>query len=334
MPGLILDPSSPADVQILSPGSLSSNTLPRLLLENNLNLDALRTNALLRKDEWELLDTRLVTTFNEALNGIADLRNRGLTLDLGGMQTIISQYEKQSDMDEAMVHMAAAIEDEQDRTQYSLVSVPVPVISKGFQFDIRHLSASRRLGQSLDTTNSETAARKVAEKLEDILFNGNVSVMGGSPIYGYRTHPHRNTNTGADWGTATNIYTNILEMITIMAADRVYTGPFVLYVNPAQYVQTLAISDTTRMKSELQVALDSIPQLEAITPTDKMPAGECCLVSMTRDTTELAIGEDVSNVEWESMGGMASHFKVMTVAVPRVKSDYSGRCGIVHTTGI
>jgi len=314
--------------------ALSYHTLPRRLLDSGLNLNALRTNALLRRDEWELLDERLVMTFNEVLMGIEDLRSRGLTVDLGGMQTILSQYEKLSDMDPAEVRMAAAAEDTQDRSQFSLVSVPVPVISKGFQFDIRHLSASRRLGQSLDTTQLEVAARKVAEQLESILFNGNTTAMGSNPIYGYRTHPHRNTYSGSDWGDTTNIYTDILGMVSALSADRAYTGPYILYLNPVQYVQTLAISDTTRVRSELQVAVDSIPQLEAIKQTDEVPAGEGVMVSMTRDTTELAIGEDVTNIEWESQGGMVSHFRVMMVAVPRVKSDYAQRCGIVHATGI
>lgn len=317
-----------AEVQILSP-----QTLPRLLLDSGLNINSLRTNALLRKDEWEMLDERLVMTFNENINGVMDLRTNGLTLDLGGMMTIISQYEKLSDMDPAEVHMAAAVEDQMDRTEFSLVSVPVPVISKSFQFDIRQLAASRRLGQSLDTTQSEVAARKVAEQLEDILFNGNTTVMGGSPIHGYLTHPDRNTTTGADWGTATNIYTDILDMVGIMHGDRVY-GPWILYLNPTQYTQTLAISDTQRIRSELQVAVDSIPQLQDIKISDKIPAGEGVMVNMNRDTTELAIGEDVTNVEWEMMGGMSSHFKVFLVAVPRVKSDFAGNCGLVHITGI
>ena len=320
--------NAPAEIMVLS-----RQTLPQRLLDSALDLNSLRTHALLRKDEWERLDERLVQIFIENINGIADLRNRNLTLDLGGMGTILSQYEKLSDMDEADIHMAAAVENTQDRSQYSLVSVPVPVISKGFQFDIRHLAASRSLGQALDTTQSETAARKVAEKLEDVLFNGDTMVMGGTPIYGYLTHPDRNTTTGADWGTASNIYTNILDMVGIMHTDRAY-GPFVIYLNPVQYTQTLAISSADRDRTELQVAVEGIPSLEDIKISDKVPDGQGVMVNMSRDTTELAIGEDVTNVEWETMGGMASHFRVMTVSVPRVKSDYDGRCGLVHISGI
>ena len=321
-----------ATVEVISPQNLRQS-LPMLLLENNLNLDSLRTNALLREDEWKQLDERLVQIFAESINGIADLRDRDLTVDLGSMGTIISQYEKLSDMDAADVNMAAGVEPEQDRPDYALVSVPVPVISKGFQFDIRHLSSSRMLGQSLDTTQSEVAARKVAEGLEDILFNGNSTVMGGNPIYGYLDHPDRNPVSGSDWGTAANIYTDILAMVTALFADRAY-GPFILYLNSVQYSQTLAISDTTRIRSELQVAVDSIPALEAIRISDKVPAGEGVMVNMSRDTVELAIAEDVANVEWESMGGMVAHFRTLTVAVPRVKSDYGNRCGLAHITGI
>lgn len=309
-------------------------TLPQRFLASGMNTNTLRTNALLRKDEWILLDERLVYTFNEVLNGVADLRARNLTHDVGGLGTLISQYEKVSDMDEANVHMSGAVNGIRDRVDFTMVGVPVPLIFKDFDINIRHLEASRRLGQTIDTTQQEVSARKVAEKLEDILFNGNTMVVDGNPVYGYTTHPNRNTiSTSADWGTGTNIYPSIMAMVGAMVSDRCY-GPWVLYVNPEQWAQAIAITDTTRQKSELQVVLDSIPRLEDIKLSDSLAPGNAVMVQMSRDVVDLALAQDVVNVEWESQGGMVQHFRVMMAAIPRVKSDANGRCGIVHHSGI
>ena len=128
----------------------------------------------------------------------------------------------------AQVSMKASTDAEQSRVLFDLQSVPIPVIFSEFQLDIRLLESSRRLGDALDVVEAEATARVVGEELEHILFNGNTTAMGGMPIYGYRTHPSRNTAAGATWNTATNIYPNILTMVGALSADHV-PGPYILY---------------------------------------------------------------------------------------------------------
>lgn len=312
---------------------VNSGTPAQRLLNNGMNLSSLRTNATLRYDEWKELDTAVINAFELRLNGIADLRSRGLTKTLGGMGVLVSMYNRLSQMSAAEMSMWASTDAEQGRVLADLVSIPVPVFFKEFQLDIRFIDSWRRGGGSIDTEQATAAGRVVAEKMEEVLFNGNTTVYGGMPIYGYRTHPSRNTTSGSDWGTATNIYANITTMINGLIADGA-PGPFVLYLHTDQYVQTLAISDTTRALNEMQVALANIPGLESIKFSDKMTAGEAVMVSMDPMTVDLAVAEDLMPVEWESQGGLTTHYRAMTVAVPRVKADYEGRSGIFHMTGI
>lgn len=309
------------------------------LLANRLDLNTLRpyvemhTNATLRKDEWEELDRVMITAFRERLVGIQDLVDNNLVHPLGGLGTLVSQYNRMSEKNRAQVSMKASTDAEQSRVLFDLQSVPIPVIFSEFQLDIRLLESSRRLGDALDTVEAEETARVVGEELETILFNGNTTAMGGMPIYGYRTHPNRNTAAGASWGTSTNIYPNILQMVAALSADRV-PGPYVLYLHNDQYMESLAITDTTRGLTERQVALNNIPMLQDIKIADKMTAGEGIMVSMNRQTVDLARAEDFMPVEWDSMGGLAIHYRGMTVAAPRVKADMGGRCGVYHITGI
>jgi len=39
-----------------------------------------------------------------------------------------------------------------------------------------------------------------------------------------------------------------------------------------------------------------------------------------------------TSVQWESEGGMALNFKVMSIRVPQIRSDINGACGVVHAS--
>ena len=323
--------NDPAEFQ--SPGAFS-RSLPAAFLSSGMNINALRTNALLSKDEWEALDDRVVEITANVLNGIMDLRAAGLTVPLGGLGVLVSQYETISDMTDAAVNMAAEIDDEEDRINYQLVGVPVPIISKSFRIDIRSLAASRQHGGMLDTTHVDTATRKVAEMLEYILFNGSAVVQRGQTIYGYLNHPSRNTiSGGATWGTATNIVPNATAMIAGLVADNMY-GPYKLYLHPTQFMQTYALNASTAVP--IVRTLEQLPGMGpgSIKASNYIPSGQAVLVNMSRDVVDLAIGQEILPVEWDTKGGLVTRWKVLGALVPRVKADAGGRSGIAHISGI
>ena len=319
--------------EVQSPGAFA-RSLPAHFLNSGMNINSLRTNSLLRKDEWELLDQRVVEIAANVLNGIADLRAAGLTVPLGGLGVLVSQYETVSDMTDASVNMAAETDDEEDRINYTLIGVPVPISSKSFRIDIRSLSASRMHGGLLDTTHVDTATRKVAEMLEYILFQGSTIVQRGQVVYGYVNHPNRNTiSGGADWGTATNIIPNVTAMIGGLITDNMY-GPYKLYLHPDQFVQTLAMNANTAVP--IIRSLEQMPGMGpgSIKPTNYVTAGQGVLVEMSRDVVDLAVGQEILPVEWDTKGGLVTRWKVLGALVPRVKADAGGRSGIAHISGI
>lgn len=325
-----MDPEAPS----VQSAAEFGRSLPAHLLHNNLRIQSLRTNALLRKDEWEALDERVVMISADVLNGIADLQALGLTLNLGGLGVLVSQYETISDMSPANVNMAAEVDDEEDRINFNLVGVPVPIISKPFRIDIRTLSASRMHGGGLDTTHVDTATRKVAEMQEHILFSGSTVVQRNAVIYGYLTHPSRNIVVGgADWGTPTAIYPNVLAMVAALTGDNMY-GPYRLYLHPDQFVQTFALTANTSMP--ILRTIEALPGfgMGSVKQTKEVPAGQGVLVQMSSNVVDLAIGQETAPVEWDDKGGLVSHWKVLSAMVPRVKADASGRSGVAHISGI
>lgn len=297
-------------------------------------------NSLLRKDEWEQLDEAVIRAARFPLRGVEDLRSRGLVQQLGGMGTLVSQWNTGSEMTEATLSMSGRSQNDLDRVDHKLAGVPVPIAHKSFIIGTRELDASRRMGDGLDVTSAEEATRVVAEKLEDMLFNGADVTFNQNTIYGYRTHPNRNTDTatnygGGVWSTIANVVPTVAGAIAAANADDHY-GPFVLYLSTQQYNEAALKyfddgSDTTPLDRILRM-----PQIEAVQQlsTAIMPDGEAVLVQMSRSVVDWAEAMMIRMVEWTSGDGLTGNFKVMAVAAPRTKARYDSKSGIVHITGM
>lgn len=306
------------------------------LAANGLNVNALRTNSLLRKDEWVAIDDAVVQVARGRLQGVDDLRSAGLTRDLGGLGVLIDEYEKVGDMTDAEQSMAGVTEGEEDIPDFALAGVPIPITHKDFRVNVRHLEASRTRGSAIDVTAAQTASRKVAEKLEDTLFNGgDVQITQSGTAYtiaGYTTFTDRLTGslTGNGWddsGTR-DILADAIAIVSALEANNYY-GPFVFYV-PQTYMSELrddykAESDKTILERIL--AIDAI---SAVRVTSKLTGDVVIAVQMTSDVVDLSIGQDVTTVEWETRGGLQMRFKVMAAMAPRLKSDSNGATGIAH----
>ena len=217
--------------------------------------------------------------------------------------------------------------------------VPVPVISKEFAVDVRSLEASRRLGDGIDVSAAEEAARVVAEAYDELVLNGNDSiVISGMTIYGLRTHPKRNTDTatnfgGGDWSaSADNPVKTMAGMINAAMTDRHY-GPYVVYVGQEQYNDAaLTFYNDGTAQTPMQ-RIQALPQVAGMEMLPNLPNGEVLLVQMTSDVVRLAEAMDMQVREWASPDGMTSVFRVMLVGTVEVKARYDSKSGIVHATG-
>lgn len=324
---------APNDNASLTSLNSFAGSAPARLLNAGFAINALRTNALLRHEEWLEIDRAVVDVARQTLVGIADLRQYGLIQPLGGLGTMLSGYEQQSDMTDANMDMSGVTPGEEDKLDFNPVNVPVPIIHKDFRLNIRQLDASRRMGDGLDTTQSQVATRKVTEKLEDLLFNGTSIKLNANPIYGYTTHPSRNTvNAAGDFGDISKIFPTVNSMVAEAEADGYY-GPYGLYVSNTQYSEMRAIYTDGSGQSALTRCRENIPNLQYIKPSGRLAAGNLVLVTLMRDVVDLAVGQDIVPVEWEEKGGLEQHFKVLCAMVPRIKADAEGHSGIVHATG-
>jgi len=295
-------------------------------------------NSLLKEKEWAAVDAAVLEAALAPLRGVLDLQNAGLTTSLGGIGTLVSQWYTGSELTGASVNMTGQGKGERDLPDLKQAGVPIPVIFKEFVIDARTLDASRRMGDGLDTTTARMAARVVAEKMETMLFSGVTASLNGTVLYGYRTHPDRNTDTasnygGGDWGTITNITGTISGAINAAHLDNHY-GPYVLYVSGTQFNQAAYsfYADTGETALSRLRSMEGISDIRMV-PPGYLPDGEALLIQMDREVIDWAEALGVTTLEWASGDGMTSMFKVMTICAPRVKSRYDGKSGIVHITG-
>lgn len=338
MPDQIITPASgPAsmDMFMMQDNGVikATGSVAQKLLASNFNINALRLNNVLRKEEWLQFDERLIEISRQRLRAVADVLEAGLTLNLAnGMGTTVVQWETSSDMDPAIRSMDGLNRDRDDRVEFNINNLPIYITHKDFTLNLRHLMASRERGEPIDVTQIDVCTRRVSDSLEDALVNGVAGyTVAGNTIYGYTTHPNRNTyELTNSWQTASgaDIVTDVLAMITISHAINMY-GPFVIYVPTAEMVnlQNDHKTESERTILERVLAIDSITDVRVL---DTLTADNILMVQMTRDVVDMVVGQQPTVVQWEEQGGFKINFKVLSIMVPRIKSDFNGVSGIVH----
>ena len=293
------------------------------------------TYATLRRDEWKQLDDAILKISESRLVGVQDLVSRGLVYSLGNaMGTTVLEWHDVSDAMEAELTMDGVTRTQGDRPVFTTNYLPLPIIHVDYEINARVLAASRKLGNPLDTTSAERAARKVAEKLEAMLFTNTTYGFGGGTIYSYINHPDRNTVTlSTNWDASAKTAAEILDDVLSMkqaSINAYHYGPWVLYI-PTAYETVLDEDyDTTTPGTTIRERILKISGIQDVKVIDTLPDDNVLLVQMTSDVVRLVRGMGIQNVEWTTEGKMITKYKVMTIQVPQIRSDQAGNSGIVH----
>jgi uncharacterized linocin/CFP29 family protein len=326
--------SAQIDVLSSANGGFSGGAVAMKLLQSGFKLNSLRTNDLLRKDEWKLYDQVVVEVARQRLTASMELMSRGLTMPLANALGVTQiEWETVSDMSPAELTMSGLPTADRDRVNFVLKSQPVPIVHKDFQINLRTLESSRRTGQSLDTTQAMVATKLVAERVESMIFLGAPTMqMGGGIVYGLTTHPDRNTGTVTanldTTATGANYLADVIAAIAKLQADNQF-GPYGLFVTYATYNRMMDDFKANSDKTILQRLLE-IDQLEFIKPNINVPANTFQLVNLSRDTIEIVNGFQPTMVMWDSHGGFMLNFKIMAIMLPRVRSTQTAQSGIAH----
>jgi len=316
--------------------------------EDSYRVIQLNQAGTLRRDEWKQLDEAVLKVAESRLGGFQDVIDAGLVYNLGNaMGTTVLEYHDISDTDlEADITMDGITRAQGARPQFTTHYLPIPIVHADYEINARVLAASRNMGNPLDTTMAERAARKVQEKLELMLFGDKTYSYGEGTIHTYMTFPHANTNdevtailgTGADnilksWNELSDEKAIVKQIIAMKQAslNDKFFGPWNLYIPPAY--ETILDEDYKVSGGKVITIRDrlmAISGIRNIKVIDFMPEDTLLLVQMTSDVVRIVRGMGLQNVEWSTEGNMVTKYKVMTIQVPQIRADQEGKCGIVR----
>lgn len=301
------------------------------------NEESVITNApaTLRKDAWITLDEAIVKAAKSRLRAVQDLRDAGLTFNLpNGMATTVLQRETMSDITPAILSIDGIRRSEGDRVVFELGNLPIPICHKDFSFPMRQILASQQSGTPIDTATGEEAGRRVAELLEQLLIGtaGTFSYGGGN-VFGYTNFPDRLTKVMTIPTSINHDVTvsEVLEMIQ-QSKDAFHFGPFFLYYSNSWGSFVEEDYSAAKGDNTLRDRLLAISQIDSVEELDFLPAKTMVLVEKASNVVRSVEGMDITTVQWETSGGFEQHFKVLTITVPDLRSDFNLNTGIVHGT--
>lgn len=297
----------------------------------------IQANATLRRDEWVQLDEVLLNIARTRLRGVQDLLDKNLTFDLGNaMGTTVLEHHTVSDGQEADMTMDGITRSKGDRPNFETVYTPIPIIHVDYEINLRELEASRKLGNPLDTTQAEQAGRRVAEKLESLLFTDTSFSFANGVIYSYLNHPNRNLATlGTEWNdssvTTVSIKTQILALKQSLIDAKMF-GPYAIYIPTAYETKFDDDYDATTPGTTLRERILKIDQIESVKVIDTLTADNVIMVQLTNDVVRLVRGIPISNIQWQVEGNFITKHKVITIQVPQIRADQDGNSGVVHAS--
>lgn len=200
----------------------------------------------MRKEEWIVLDQRLIRAARLRLRAYADLAAKNTFGGFNAMAKAILEHEVMSDPGFATVDMSGVSEaPTNDAALFTLQGLPLVITHSDFEITQRDELISENTGTSMSTNNGEAAGRRVAEMIEAMTigtrtgptYGGNSTQVGGygrtPSVYGYINFPARLTKTNmtaptaGGWTPATTI-NEVLAARDQLFAGRFY-GPFMLY---------------------------------------------------------------------------------------------------------
>lgn len=298
--------------------------------------EEIMVQAALRKDEWITFDEAIVRATRSRLTGVDMLNSRGLTFNLDGMMKTVLETENQSDMTEAQLSMDGLTPAEKDRLNFEIVGLPLPITSKDFHLSSRVLGASRAIGQPLDTSTIESCVFKVKEKVETMLFLGaSAFKSGGYTLRGFTDFAQRNTaSLTANWddsaATGAVVLADVLAWKATLISKGFY-GPYGIFI-PQNFETPLDEDFKANGELTIRDRLMKITGLEFIQVADKLTADNVIMFQLTSDVARMVNGMGIVPVEWNTLGGMSLHFKVMTIQVPQIRADQEGNCGVLHAS--
>jgi len=188
--------------------------------------------------------------------------------------------------------------------------VRVPIIYKDFILHWRDVELSKKLSSPLDASRAIRAAHFVADKEDDLIFNGEPRW----DIEGIMNCRGRNSIKAKDWATFGNAFDDVQRATEKLLEDN-HHRPFALVLSPQLYASLLKVKEPGAV-----LELDQITKLcnDAVYQTSVLRPNQAVLVSTGDENFDIAVTEDL-NLAYLGPRDMDYPFRVYEALVLRIK---------------
>lgn len=309
----------------------------QLIRELNYRPLSIGNAAPIPPEAWRRIDDRATRIMRDVLAVYSRLAQANTTPV--SMGDIMSYFPQVSDSGEVRVTMDGRDPGRSDQAIVKYVGTPVPIITSDARFGWRQMEVMRKSGTMLETETVANHQRKVAEKLEDMVLNGESGVVvAGNTIYGLRNHPQRNTDThGFDLNstaTGANWLTTMQKLVNALVGDNAF-GRVTAFVNYSDWVYASINEFTSGYPKTILQRLREIEQIADIVPCSKVPADNVLGVAglETGDWGSILQGMGMTTRPKARHNPEDDYvYTVMAAAAPQLRTDFDGRAPFAHLT--
>jgi len=288
-------------------------------------------NALpLPKDVWGLWDREAVEVQRTTLRVFNDLSTSvSRPMPIG---KLVHHFQTVSDSGSVNVSLDGRSKGRTDQPVFAYHGTPLPIIDSPFSYGWRQVAAASTEGFQLDAAGRMNSMRKIAEKAESLMLNGDTDiVVGADPLYGLRTHPRRNTRTTAQ---ALNGATGAQWLATITATlkllhDDNFKSPATIYLNFDDWFYATSTEFTAGYPKTIAQRVLELGGLRDVIDADSINPGEVIAVVKDRRVLQVLNGMPMTTrAQFRANPEDDYNFVTMAAVALEIRFDANQNCGV------
>jgi len=288
-------------------------------------------NALpLPKDVWGLWDREAVEVQRTTLRVFNDLSSSvSRPMPIG---KLVHHFQTVSDSGSVNVSLDGRSKGRTDQPVFAYHGTPLPIIDSPFSYGWRQVAAASTEGFQLDAAGRMNSMRKIAEKAESLMLNGDTDiVVGADPLYGLRTHPRRNTRTTAQ---ALNGATGAQWLATITATLKMLHGdnfksPATIYLNFDDWFYATSTEFTAGYPKTIAQRVLELGGLREVIDADSINPGEVIAIVKDRRVLQVLNGMPMTTrAQFRANPEDDYNFVTMAAVALEIRFDANQNCGV------
>ena len=288
-------------------------------------------NALpLPKDVWGLWDREAVEVQRTTLRVFNDLSSSvSMPMPIG---KLVHHFQTVSDSGQVNVSLDGRSKGRTDQPVFAYHGTPLPIIDSPFSYGWRQVAAASTEGFQLDAAGRMNSMRKIAEKAESLMLNGDTDiVVGADPLYGLRTHPRRNTRTTAqalNGATGAQWLATITETLKLLHDDN-FKSPATIYLNFDDWFYATSTEFTAGYPKTIAQRVLELGGLREVIDADSINPGEVIAIVKDRSVLQVLNGMPMTTrAQFRANPEDDYNFVTMAAVALEIKFDANQNCGV------